>query len=250
DGAAGRAFAQDLVLERAAGHGVESGRGLVEKEDPGPEQERDHRADALAGPAGQVLERFPELRPEVERIDQLGIEVIELPAQVLDHVEDLFHGQILRVARDLRHVADVPAVRPVSVHAHTADPDLAGVRLDESENALDQRRLACAVRAQDRRDPARLDLEVQIPQDLEPAELLVQPSHTDHRVTSVIRGLASTSVSGVMAGSTRSATSSRSTNGPRNNASASGVRSTISANSRSGRYGTSPTPSPVRSYPR
>src|SRR5690606_29785160 len=117
-------------------------------------------------------------------------------------------AQVLRETSRLRHVANAPAVGEVAVDTLAADLDRAGVRPHETEQHLDHRRLAAAVRPEDRRNATRPDLQVDVAQNAAAAERLPHTGQLHGHDALRIKGRSSISVAGVSTGATRSARSS------------------------------------------
>src|SRR5690606_17247358 len=119
-------------------------------------------------------------------------------------------------------------------YADAVDRDLAGVGEHQAEDALHQRRLARGVRADDRRDLARLERGRDAPQHLESAEALPQGVDDDHLILPM-SGLSSSIALGVRTGRRRSELSFTVDSGLRSSTSACGYASAVSANSLTGR---------------
>ena len=150
------------VKELAAGQRVQAGQRLVEQEHRCPHAERERQPDLCLLTARQLL------CPRRER----DVEIVE-PAPGHGHVEPgperigqgnvLVDGQLPVQRRRLRHVAD-PADRraPVTPRIDAVDGEVALARPLEADPRLEQRRLARAVRADERGDAPVRDREVDV----------------------------------------------------------------------------------------
>src|SRR5689334_5428668 len=245
--AASGASGEDLVLECAARYGIQAGGRLVENEQVGREEECDHGIHLLSRAARKDAQWLAQLVGQLEPRDELFVDVRHaVIAKILDHVEQFTGRQVLGEAGDLRHITDARSIDGVAIHRRAVDRDRPSVRPREAEYRLDERRLPRPVMSNHSRHAPRRDREIDTLQDVLSAEVLGEPFDLDHW-NRCMAGWASASVSGVSAGMTRSAASMRPTNSPRMRMSAGAFCSTTSEKRRTGRCGTSPTPSWFRS---
>src|SRR5689334_17863232 len=93
---------------------------------------------------------------------------------------------MVRIPRDLRHVADARPVRAVLTHRSTVDADGAVVGTHETEDGLDERRLAGAVRPDHGRHASAPNLEVDAAQHVLRTVPLLEPRDVDHRTPPAI----------------------------------------------------------------
>jgi hypothetical protein len=106
------------------------------------------------------------------------------PGQVgQPHQQILLHGQARKDLASLRHVADAgldPLVRRGTRQVAAGKLDAAALRRQQTHQRLEQRRLADAVAAENRRHLARLGGEAEVAQDVAAAVILVQVVDTQH----------------------------------------------------------------------
>jgi hypothetical protein len=163
-------LAQDID-DGALGGRVDAGHRLVEEIDIGFLDQRAGEEDALLLAAGELADLavgivlHADLRQGVHRLVAFGAAGAAQPAEmaVEPHRHDIEGvGREIPVdAGALRHIADLAALAVIGA---AVDADMAGGRGDEAEDRLDQRRLAGAVRADDRRHDAGRDVEIDVPQ--------------------------------------------------------------------------------------
>ncbi len=95
----------------------------------------------------------------------------------------LFDGEPRKDLASLRDVPEAEAralVRRESRHVGAVEADRAGARRQQSREALEQRRLAHAVAAEDRRDSAGRRLERDVAQRVAAAVILVEAGNRQH----------------------------------------------------------------------
>src|SRR5262245_55465987 len=149
-----------------------------------------------------------------EQSNQVVVDRTRVATEIAQHREELRRAQVLREASYLRHVADPRAIArvPNRVDRLTVDGNSAGVGTRETEDGLDERRFSGAVGSDDARDAPWRDGDVDVPKYGARTEALEETANLDHgSLRGLIAGLASASISGVSAGSTRSAASSSDT---------------------------------------
>src|SRR6266545_5953313 len=157
---AGRVDLANLLEDRLHRKGRQAGRGLVEQEQIRLGDERTRHREHLPLAAGQrprpLAPALPEAREEIEHLRQaqlrVGPECRRAELEVLLDAERREHVLALSdVADALRD--DAVRLRPrdlLSVQQHGAC-----TRREQADHRSDQRRLACAVRTDDRDDLAR-----------------------------------------------------------------------------------------------
>jgi hypothetical protein len=162
---------RDAAVAQAAHHlphvaaqlDVDAGRGLVEKQDRRLVRQRlgDQHAPLHAAGQGQDL-RVPLVPQRQVAQDSLDVRRVGLPAEQpaaeADRRPDAFEGigvQFLRDQADLAARGAIVADDVVAVGEHGAR-----ARIDDAADDVDQRRLAGAVRAEQREDLAAGDRQV------------------------------------------------------------------------------------------
>ena len=226
-----------LFLEHAVRQRVEPRGGLVKNEERGPEPEGDRRVELLARASRKESHRLVEGCPELETVNQVVVGGVAGP-QGLDQGEYFAAGEVFRKRRALRHVPDPAAVGRIRARDGTEHRDGARIRTHQAEDALDEGRLAGGVGPDDGGHAPGSESGIHPIQYRQAAKSLSHSAqlHRDvvHRGRA-IRGVASTSVSGVSRGSTRSAWSSRSTKALRSSTMAGSYRVTRREKRRTGR---------------
>src|SRR5262249_53688031 len=155
---------------------------FVEEDELGVADQRERNVEATALPARELRRERLGLLVEADERDRL-VDVARLAVVAGIKLEALAHGESRLGVRLLQDGTDAVAPRGVtacridSEHAH-----LAGRAGAETLEDLDRRRLAGAVRAEEREDLAALDLEVDPRDRFEPAIALAQPPDRDHRL--------------------------------------------------------------------
>ena len=163
-----------LLLEGAAGHGVQGGEGLIHQDDGRGGGQGTQDADALLLSAGHLRGVFMGvlLIGQVDHIQQLPHDAVALLPAVLeqggDHADVLGHRHVGEQADLLDHIADVAAqlhlVLGGDVLSIQIDPARGG--LDEAVDHLQRGGLSAAGRADEHRHLALLDLKGEVVQDL------------------------------------------------------------------------------------
>ena len=162
---------------------VERGERLVEQQQLGLRDEGARQRDALSLTAGELVRLALCERPELDHVEHL----VDAPGDLR-----LGHAQLLEAERDVlldRHVREERIglehhvhgllVRRHVGHVHAVDEDLAGRRPLEAGQHAEQRRLAAAGTAQQAEDLLLVDVEGDVVDRDELAELLGDPLHLD-----------------------------------------------------------------------
>ncbi|CDZ89761.1 putative 6-pyruvoyl-tetrahydropterin synthase [Rhodococcus ruber] len=178
--------------------GVERGGRLVEQDHGRAQREGAGDGDPLLLPTGQLFGVVVDLVADADPVEQFAGERLDLGAVAalrgdrrLDHV--LEHGQVREEVEVLEHESDarpltedvplahlVQLVAPAAVADEFAvDADRAAVDLLEVVEGAQQGGLAGAGGAEDHRDLALADLQVDTSQDLEGSERLVHAPDVD-----------------------------------------------------------------------
>ena len=155
--------AQQLDLHQVAGLRVERRERLVHQQHVGIGGERAGEADALLHAAGQLVREMALEAGEPDHLDQrlrdlaprLARHALELEAE-LDVVLHGAPGQQPELLEHHRAVGAGPGDR-LAVHA-----DVAGVRLDQPEQDIEEGALAAAGGADDRQELALADVDVEV----------------------------------------------------------------------------------------
>ena len=190
----------DQLQDLAGLPDAESRRRLVEDDDLAAERRGPGDGDGLALAAGQRLDRLRDLleRPDpqlLEMTSRLGahLAVVEHPEEPAEGARPADLAAQEHVAGDVERRDDgqrlvdgldpgrACVLRPAEDDRSTLDQDLAGVRDHRARQALDQRRLARAVVADDREDLARIEIEVRPVQADDAPERLDQSVGLDDR---------------------------------------------------------------------
>ena len=196
----------DLVVQPAqplaqlgAHLGVERAERLVEQQHLRLDRERAGERHALALAAGELVGVALLVAGEPDDLEQLvdarGDPVLRLLADLHPERDVVAHGHVLERGVVLEHEADPAPLRRHPGGVVAADHDRAGVRLLQPRDDAQQRGLAGAARAQQRRERAVGDLERHAVERDEVAERLADLAYGDH--SSSLRGLISVIASSV-----------------------------------------------------
>ena len=101
------------------------------------------------------------------------------------HRDELLDGEVLDEPAGLQHGTDRPS-RDGALRRPPEEPDRTAVRPGQPEQHVDRRRLAGAVRAEDRHHLARCDLQVDAGDGLDRAVALVQAGEVDRHAADFV----------------------------------------------------------------
>ncbi len=155
----------DLDPQLVAELGVEVGERLVEQEHGGVAHQRAADRDPLALAAGELVRAAVEQMLDLQHRGRLGDALVDLRLRRLRHAQA--EGQVLahrhaRVERvGLEHHGDAAVLGLLPGDVALADPDLAGVDVEQAGDGVEQRGLAAAGGPEQDQELAALDLERQ-----------------------------------------------------------------------------------------
>ena len=169
---------QDLP-ELAARQWVDADSRLVEQQQLRRAHERASKAELLLHAAGELAREPPregrELRHRQEMREALRAQFLRHAVQVGIEVQVLLHRQVFVEAEFLRHVAQEVLHRlRMLCHIQPDDGKLSCGLRHQAANQPHQRRLAGAIRPDERRKPAFWHREVHAPQGLDRLAVLLQ----------------------------------------------------------------------------
>src|SRR5215813_4563615 len=151
----------------------QSERKLVDRKQPGfahqAATDRAHLLLAAGEKTGRLIEPLLEPGQRLQNPVELGLDRRFVPPQVGSLHKIVFDRQAGEQSSTLRDVDDSGADHLIGAGVRQVDAieaDLAGPRLDELRKGPKQRRLACAVRADERHDLALANFERDIPENL------------------------------------------------------------------------------------
>src|SRR2546421_1818120 len=171
---------QQVVEERA----VDAGRRLVEQDQRGFRHEHTHELDELLLAVGEVARVLAGQAAEPHELEQLAPAALRLRARApRDDKQGLPRRQLGKDADDLARAADaaagdlpgLEAVDPLAAKAHAA-----GVEALEPGDAVEERRLARAVGADEAVDAPGLERERDVVDGGHAAEALAYPLDREH----------------------------------------------------------------------
>ena len=162
---------QQLEVEAFAAERIERAERLVEEEDGGLERQRAGERDPLGGPARQLgRARVGHGRVEADELDQrrdARRAALGRPAGELERIGDVVGGRAPR--QETRFLEDQPDARIGPDDRRSVEQGLAAGRFEQAGDDAQERRLAAAVRADERDDPAARDGQVDAVEDRERA---------------------------------------------------------------------------------
>ncbi len=150
---------------------IERAEGFVEEEDGGLERQRPGERDPLGGPARQLGgPRVGHGRVEADELDQrrdARRPALGRPAGELERIGDVVGGRA--PGQETRFLEDQPDARIGPDDRRSIEQGLAAGRFEQAGDDAQERRLAAAVRADERDDPAARDGQVDAVEDRERA---------------------------------------------------------------------------------
>ena len=173
---------------------AERGRRLVEDDDAGVPHHRASDRDRLTLAARQARDRLTDRADRrhakaLQRLGRPGLHrrLLEAPETVVDLAAEVHVLHDVEVVAQREVLVDDldpepgGVLRPVDRDLLAVEVDLAGVERVDAGDALDQRRLAGAVVADERHDLARAHLEVDVDERLDRAEALRDAARLERR---------------------------------------------------------------------
>jgi len=168
---------------------VEGAEGLVQQEHAGLHRERPGQGHPLALPPGELrgvalgepLE-LDELQELVHAVGDLGLRALPDRQAERDVVPD---GHVLEGRVVLKDEPDTARLRRQVRNLFTVEPNRARVRVFESCDHAQKRRLTASAGSQQRRERARGHVDGHIVECYEVAEALADPPRLDHCVSSL-----------------------------------------------------------------
>ncbi len=159
------------VQEFAAGQRVEAGQRLVEEEDRCSHPQRQGQSDLRLLPAGQLIGTC--VQRDIEVVESVaGDRGIEPGPQRPGHRHVFVDGELAIERRRLRHVADpLDGAAAILPRVDAVDGQVALGRALEADPRLEKRRLARPIRADQGRDAAVGDLEIDVAERPVPAAI-------------------------------------------------------------------------------
>ena len=175
--------ATEPVAQLLADLGIECTEGFVQQQHVGLDRERSGQGHALPLPAGELRRQSIGELVEVHQLEQLHDARADLCLGDLANLEPERHvavdAQVLERCVVLEHEADVPLLGTQPRRVGAVDLDDAGVRLLQTGDDAQQRGLAAAGRPEQRREVAAVDVDRDVAESDEVAEVLVDVANAD-----------------------------------------------------------------------